>query len=84
MKTLLKVVAGLLLLLLAAVTNPTRERHQEALREAFGREHKVAGALGVGYLYSGLSDYRDYVFFSVTRYEGELRSVGVCGYVWVR
>jgi hypothetical protein len=82
MKGLLQVVVGLLLLILLAVTNPSLEKHQQAISAAFAKEHKVAGALGVGFVYSTLFRYRDYVFFSLTRYEGEIRSVGALGYVY--
>jgi hypothetical protein len=78
-----QVVGGLLLLILLAVTNPSLEKHQKAISAEFAREHKVAGALGVGFVYSTLFRYRDYVFFSMTRYEGEFRSIGVLGLVYV-
>lgn len=82
MKRLLKIIAGVLLLILLAVTNPPLEKHRAAIADAFGREHKLAGALGVGFVYSTLFSYRDYVFFSLTRYEGEVRSIGVLGFVY--
>jgi len=83
MKGLLQAVAGLLLLILLAVTNPSLEKHQKAINDDFAREHKVAGALGIGIVYSSLFSYRDYVLFSLTRYEGEIRSVGLLGFVYV-
>ena len=49
-----------------------------------GGHRRLGGGAGKGGTSTEFSDYRDYVFFSVTRYEGELRSVGACGYVWVR
>jgi hypothetical protein len=82
MNRLFQAVAVLLLLILLAVTNPPLEQHQSAISAAFAREHKIAGALGVGFVYSTLFNYRDYVFFSLTRYEGKFRSVGVLGFVY--
>jgi hypothetical protein len=82
MKRLLQLIAGVLLLILLAVTNPPVEKHQAAIADAFAREHRIAGALGVGFVYSTLFSYRDYIFFSMTRYEGEFRSIGVLGFVY--
>jgi methionine synthase II (cobalamin-independent) len=82
MNRVFQTIAVLLLLILLAVTNPALEKHQEAISAAFAREHKVAGALGVGFVYSTLFRYRDYVFFSLTRFEGEVRSIGVLGFVY--
>lgn len=82
MHRLVQAIAVLLLLILLAVTNPPLEKHQSAISEVFAKEHKVAGALGVGFVYSTLFRYRDYVFFSLTRYEGKIRSVGVLGFVY--
>jgi hypothetical protein len=82
MKLWLQAIVGLLLLILLAVTNPPLEKHRAAISAAFAREHQVAGALGVGFVYSTLFSYRDIVFFSLTRYEGEVRSVGVLGFVY--
>jgi hypothetical protein len=82
MKQWMRAIVGLLLLILLAVTNPSLEKHQAAISAAFAREHKVAGALGVGFVYSTLFSYRDYIFFSLTRFEGEVRSVGVLGFVY--
>lgn len=77
----LQIIILLLVLILLAVTNPSKEKHQEAVSERIGREVKVPGSGGVGYLYSGLFDYRDYVFFSITRFEGKLKSFGIGGLV---
>jgi len=83
MNRVFQTIAVLLLLILLAVTNPPLEKHQKAISADFAREHKVAGALGVGFVYSTLFNYRDYVFFSLTRYEREIRSIGVLGFVYV-
>ena len=83
MKGLLQVVVGLLLLILLAVTNPSLQKHRQAISADFASEHEVAGALGVGVVYSTLFRYRDYVFFSLTRYEGKIRSAGALGFVYV-
>jgi len=82
MKRLVQACVVMLLLILLAVTNPPLEKHQKAISDSFAKEHKVAGALGVGFVYSSLFSYRDYVFFSMTRFEGEARSIGALGLVF--
>ena len=82
MKRLMQLIAGVLLLILLAVTNPPVEKHQAAIADSFAREHRIAGAFGVGFVYSTLFSYRDFVFFSLTRYEGKVRSLGVLGFVY--
>lgn len=76
-----KIIIGLLALILLAVTNPSREKHQAAIGERIGGEVGIPGAGGLGKLLSGLYDYRDYVFFSVTTYEGKVESIGIAGIV---
>lgn len=81
MKGMLKVVVVLLALILLAVTNPSEEQHRSAIGERFSREHGVVGRLGGGLLYAQLPVYRDYVLCSLTRHEGEVKSVGLLGVV---
>lgn len=82
MKRLFQACVVLLLLILLAVTNPPIEKHQKAISDNFSKQYKVAGALGVGFVYSSLFSYRDYLFFSLTRFEGEVRSIGALGLVY--
>lgn len=81
MKRVSPLIVLLLVLILLAVTNPSVEKHRSAVNESVGKQSKVAGALGVGSLFSRLFTYRDYVFFSLTTYEGKVRSVGLLGFV---
>jgi hypothetical protein len=78
----MQVIAVVLVLILLAVTNPPAEKHRKAVVASFSREHEVVGLLGGGYVYSGLVAYSDYTFFSVTRDAGEIKSVGVLGFVF--
>lgn len=82
MKGLLKFAVLLVALVLLAVTNPGEERHRKALEASFSAEHGVVGRLGGGLLYARLPAYRDYVFCSVTRHDGKIRSVGALGMVF--
>jgi hypothetical protein len=81
MKTLLQAIVVVLVLILLAVTNPSKEAHQKAFGQKVGREHGVVGKFG-GEVYSGLFTYRDYVFFSLTRYDGKIKTVGILGMVF--
>jgi hypothetical protein len=81
MKRLLQAAVVLLVLILMAVTNPTKEAHQKAFGKKLSQEHGVVGKLG-GEVYSGFFNYRDYVFFSLTRHDGEIKTVGILGMVF--
>ncbi len=80
MRWILQIIVLLLLLLLLAVTNPGAEVHQEAIGQKIGKKHGALGKIG-GEMYSSLFTYKDYVFFSLTRFDGEIRSVGALGFV---
>jgi hypothetical protein len=81
MKRLIQVIVVLLVLILLAVTNPPKEAHQKAFGKEMAREHGVVGKFG-GEVYSGLFSYRDYVFFSLTKDDGKVKTVGILGMVF--
>jgi len=82
--SLLKLVAVLLVGLILAITNPSRERHQQAIRDEITHDHPIASLLGVARIASSLTEYHSFGLFSYTTVDQELVSIGVCGYVWVK
>jgi hypothetical protein len=80
--TVLGLVAALLAL--AAVFNPSAERHRDAVRAAIGERNLLAKALGLGSLAALVSSYHSLGVASYTAVDGHTLSVGVMGMVFVR
>ncbi len=74
----------LLVVASAYATNPSPDRHAEAIRAAVKVERPIAGALGLGHLEAYRADYHDLGVASYTTVGGKLRSFGAFGLVHVR
>jgi hypothetical protein len=70
-------------LVLAAVLNPSAERHREKIREAIADRSPLAGALGLGSLAAFVSDYHPLGVASYTTVNGKTASIGLFGMVFV-
>lgn len=79
----LTAAAALLVLVLAAVLNPSPERHRASIKEAIGERSPVAGMLGVGALAAFASSYRSLGVASYTTVGDRTLSVGAFGLVFV-
>lgn len=79
----LTAAAALLVLVLAAVLNPSPERHRARIKEAIGERSPVAGMLGVGALAAFASSYRSLGVASYTTVGDRTLSVGAFGLVFV-
>jgi hypothetical protein len=77
-------IAALLVVAAAYATNPSPDRHAEAIRAAVKAERPIAGALGLGHLEAFRADYHDLGIASYTSLDGEVRSYGAFGLVHVR
>jgi hypothetical protein len=79
--TTVAVLAGVLLL--AAVLNPSAERHRLRIREAIGERSQVARVLGIGGLAAFASNYHSLGVASYTTAGDRTLSVGLLGMVFV-
>jgi hypothetical protein len=70
--------------LILAITNPSQERHQQAIRDVIAHDHPIASLFGVGLITSSLSEYHSFGFFSYTTVDQDVVSIGAVGYVWVK
>lgn len=76
----------ILLIVIAVVmfaTNPSKEHHEDKIRETYNDETPVAGALGAGWLRSKTIDYTDYIVLSLSRIDDEVVAIGLFGKVFV-
>ena len=81
---LLRLVAVVLVVLILAITNPSRERHQQAIRDVITHDHPIASLFGLGRIASRLPEYHSFGFFSYTTADEDVVSIGAVGYVWVK
>jgi len=83
MKTLNLAIAAVVLLVAAAVLNPSPERHRARIKETLGERSPVARVLGVGALAAFASNYHSLGIASYTTAGDRTLSVGVLGMVFV-
>jgi heme O synthase-like polyprenyltransferase len=69
---------------LAFVSNPTAQKHRDAIRTAVKDRSPVAGALGVGALTAFTSTYQSWGVCSFTTVNDRTISIGAFGIVHVR
>ena len=82
--SLLRLVAVLLVGLILAITNPSPDRHQQAIRDVITHDHPIASLFGLGRIASSLPEYHSFGFFSYTTLDQDVVSIGAVGYVWVK
>jgi hypothetical protein len=80
---LLGFVALVAVAILLVVTNPSADRHRDALARDFAQERPLAGAVGLGAVSAQLPDYQSFVLGSYTTDDGGVTSIGALGMVWV-
>ena len=84
-KALIRTVAVVAVAIaLAALLNPSPERHREKIREATGERSQVARVLGLGSLKAFASSYHSLGVASYTTAGEKTLSVGAFGLVFVR
>lgn len=82
--TLWKALAALAVVVaLAAVSNPSAERHRVQIKAQVAERSPLAGALGVGALAAFVSNYHSLGVASYTSIRGKTVSVGFMGMVFV-
>lgn len=67
-----------------AITNPSREKHEEAIIDQYKKQNPISGALGVGNTIAKFVEYHNYVVYSTTTIDDERISVGYLTRVEVR
>ena len=82
-KTLTTAIVLVAALLLAAVLNPSPQRHRERIQEAVGERSPVAKVFGVGALKAFASNYHSLGVASYTKAGDKTLSFGVFGLVFV-
>ncbi len=78
------VVVAVVVVLVAALTNPSPERHREKIKAAIADRSPLSGLLGVGALTAFTSNYHSLGVASYTESGDKLLSWGAFGYVYVR
>jgi len=68
---------------LAALLNPSPERHREKIREAIAERSQLERVLGIGHLTSFASRYHSFGVGSYTTVNEKVTSVGAFGLVFV-
>lgn len=81
--SLASTVAAIGILALAAVFNPSPERHRAAIKEVIADRSPLAGVLGVGALTAFASTYHSLGVASYTTVGERTTSIGVLGMVFV-
>ena len=84
MKHIISVVVVLLALGGAALSNPSEDRHKDAIVAQYKAENPISGALGVGHALVEATTYHNYVLFSTTTLGEEKISTGYVGRVEAR
>ncbi|MEE8187081.1 MAG: hypothetical protein V3T99_05415 [Nitrososphaerales archaeon] len=78
------IIAGILILFFLGLTNPSLEEHQQRIKDEVFRQHPLIGVLGGGWLASKIPNYHSPIFFSFTEFNGEITTVGIADYVWIK
>ncbi len=73
----------LIILLLAVISRPNIEDHQDKINLKFKGENPLPGALGGGKVFSSLVEYHDFYLFSYTSFRDETVSIGAFKFVIV-
>lgn len=82
---LLWLIAVLLGILLLAVTNPSYEHHQQAIRDYVFRVNPDISIIGGGKLMASMTEYHSLGIASYTKFiDDGVATIGVIGYVWVK
>ena len=79
----LPLVVLVVVLALAAVLNPSPERHRASIKESIGQRSPIARVLGVGSLAAFASNYHSLGVASYTTAGDRTLSVGALGMVFV-
>jgi hypothetical protein len=74
---------ALLIMVIAAITNPSAERHRDKIRSTVAERSPVSGVLGIGALKAFTSNYHSLGVASYTDAGDKLLSWGAFGYVYV-
>ncbi|WP_138431874.1 hypothetical protein [Fodinibius saliphilus] len=78
-----KIITFLVIALILAVTNPSKESHKQGIKEKYNSQNPITGALGGGYLTSENTEYRSYGVFSLCKINSGGASFGILGMVFV-
>ena len=82
-KSITALFVAIALVVLAAVLNPSAERHRARIKEAIAERSQLNKALGVGQLTAFASKYHSVGVGSYTTVNDKVTSVGVFGMVFV-
>lgn len=77
------VVIILLLGILLAVTNPQKESHSKAISDRLSEKDTITDVLNRGSMMINPPIYHNLGFFSYTRHDRDITTIGILGFVWV-
>ena len=72
------------ILVAAIALNPSKRRHDDALRKKVADRSPIAGMLGLGRVMSWTTSYHSLGVASYTKSDDRVISIGALGVVWVR
>lgn len=77
-------IVVVVILLAAVALNPSKQRHDDALRKKVADQSPIAGMLGLGRIMSWTTSYHSLGIASYTTSDDRVISVGALGIVYVR
>ena len=84
MKKVLFMGIVLVVIVAAALANPSEDQHQDHIIAQYKADNPISGTLGVGHAFAEVVTYHNYVFFSKTTIGEEQISIGGLGILEVR
>lgn len=78
----MSIVAGVVLLLLMVLTNPSAERHRDQIAESISERSQIEKVFGVGQISAFASRYHSLGILSYSTLGDEVVSVGMLGMVF--
>jgi len=80
---LIPLITIIFILILAAVLNPSPERHREKIRQVISERSELESFFGIGKLTAFVSQYKSLGIASYTTANGQVISIGVLGMIFV-
>lgn len=81
MKQIISMAVVLLVLGGVALSNPSEDRHKDAIVAQYKADNPISGALGVGHVLAEATTYHNYIVYSRTTIGEETISTGYVGFV---
>ncbi len=77
------IIILLLFAILLAVTNPQKESHSTAISDRLAEDDVITNVFNRGSMMVNPPVYHNFAFFSYTKHDKDITTIGILGYVWV-